>query len=393
MEKNETSTLANGLLWFGAAISIAEMLSGTFFAPLGFAKGMLAIIVGHIIGGALMFFAGLIGAKTNRTSMETVQMAFGKKGAVWFSGMNVLQLVGWTAVMIISGAQACQLIMPVSLIFWSIVIGGLIAVWLLVGLTNLGPLNLIAMIGLLASGVYLSFLLLNQPAQAAPAGNISFGAAVELAVAMPLSWLPLISDYTSKAKKKKQANAVSVIVYNLASCWMFFLGLAGVLMTGNTEIAAMMKSFGLGTIALLIIIFSTITTTFLDAYSAGVSSNAISKKIDVKKTGLLVCLVGTIMAILIPINTYENFLYLIGSIFVPMIAIQIIDYFIFHEDVSKQDFEKTNLALWFVGFILARIFINIETPVGSTLPVVLIVSALSVLIHLIRRKVYAKKMS
>ena len=62
MEEKHTSIFENGLIWFGAAVSIAEILTGTYFAPLGFQKGLAAIIVGHIIGCMMFFLAGLIGA-------------------------------------------------------------------------------------------------------------------------------------------------------------------------------------------------------------------------------------------------------------------------------------------------------------------------------------------
>ena len=50
MEEKRTSVFENSLIWFGAAVSIAEILTGTYFAPLGFTKGLLAILIGHIIG-------------------------------------------------------------------------------------------------------------------------------------------------------------------------------------------------------------------------------------------------------------------------------------------------------------------------------------------------------
>ena len=96
----KTSTFQNGLIWFGAGVSIAEILTGTYFAPLGMTKGILAIVVGHIIGCALFFFAGLIGGRTGLSAMETVKMSFGKRGGLLFAFLNVLQLVGWTAIMI-----------------------------------------------------------------------------------------------------------------------------------------------------------------------------------------------------------------------------------------------------------------------------------------------------
>ena len=106
MTEKRTSIFENGLIWFGAGVSLAEILTGTYFASLGFGKGLLAIIIGHIIGCTMLFLAGVIGGKTRRSAMETVKMSFGEKGGIFFSFLNVLQLVGWTAIMIYDGALA-----------------------------------------------------------------------------------------------------------------------------------------------------------------------------------------------------------------------------------------------------------------------------------------------
>ena len=94
MKEKGTSVSANSLIWFGAGVSIAEILTGTYLAPLGFGKGLAAIVLGHVIGCMLLFVAGLIGGHTRRSSMETVKMSFGQKGSLLFCGLNVLQLVG-----------------------------------------------------------------------------------------------------------------------------------------------------------------------------------------------------------------------------------------------------------------------------------------------------------
>ena len=98
--EKRTSVFENSLIWFGAAVSIAEILTGTYLAPLGFQKGLAAILLGHIIGCILLFLAGVIGGQTRKSSMETVKMSFGQKGSLLFSVLNVMQLVGWTAIMI-----------------------------------------------------------------------------------------------------------------------------------------------------------------------------------------------------------------------------------------------------------------------------------------------------
>ena len=64
MTEKRTSVFENGLIWFGAGVSIAEILTGTYFASLGMGKGHLAIIEGHINGCVMLFLAGLIGGKT-----------------------------------------------------------------------------------------------------------------------------------------------------------------------------------------------------------------------------------------------------------------------------------------------------------------------------------------
>mgnify|MGYP001440731038 CR=1 FL=1 len=325
MEKKGTSVFSNGLIWFGAGVSIAEILTGTYFAPLGFGKAMAAILLGHLIGGLMMFAAGMIGAREKRSAMETVKMSFGNKGSLLFAILNVLQLVGWTAIMIYDGALAANGIFSTGEWVWAIVIGVLIIVWILVGLTNLGKLNTIAMAALfiLTLVLFKVIFLGGNGAQAIVDDSLSFGAAVELAVAMPLSWLPLISDYTREAEKPLAATSVSVIVYSIVSIFMYMIGMGAAIYTGESDIAQIMLKAGFGIVGLLIIVFSTVTTTFLDAYSAGVSCVSISEKIPEKWAAIIVTIIGTIAAIVYPMDNITNFLYLIGSVFAPMIAIQI----------------------------------------------------------------------
>ena len=85
MEEKKTSIYENGLVWFGAGVSIAEILTGMALAPLGMKKGILAILLGHVIGCVLLFLAGVIGGRTGRSSMETVKLSFGKWGSVFFA--------------------------------------------------------------------------------------------------------------------------------------------------------------------------------------------------------------------------------------------------------------------------------------------------------------------
>ena len=359
MGNRRTSIFENGLIWFGAGVSLAEILTGTSFAPLGFTKGLLAIIIGHIIGCGMMFFAGFIGGKTRKSAMETVKMSFGSTGALLFAVLNILQLVGWTAIMIYDGSLAAAGIFNVANWVWPVVIGGLIIIWILVGIESLGKINTVANDGL------------------------TFGAAVELAVAMPLSWLPLISDYTREAKEPTKATLASVIVYGLVSCWMYVIGMGISIFTGESDIAQIMVKAGLGIAGLLIIVFSTVTTTFLDAWSAGISSESLSKNINGKWIAIAATVIGIIGAIVYPMDDITDFLYLIGSVFAPMIAVQIADFFILHQDFSRKSVCIQNMLVWVVGFIAYRWLMGVDTILGNTLPDMVITIVLSVIVSLL----------
>lgn len=383
---SETKLLSHGLLWFGAALSIAEIFTGTLFAPLGFEQGVIAILLGHIIGGLLFFLAGLIGANTRRSAMETVRIGFGHQGASGFALANVLQLIGWTTVMIITGAAATDAILPWGTITWSLIIGGLIILWLVLGYSNLTRLNLVAVGLLFCLTIWLSFIIFDPSSTVVGAlqltddQGLSFGAAVELAAAMPLSWLPLVSDYTRTAKRPVAATVVSTLTYSVVSIWMYVIGLGSAIYAGETDIAAVMLKTGLGLWPLLIIIFATVTTTYLDAFSAGVSFVSIFPNLSEKATAISLTVLGIILAILVPMTEYENFLFLIGSVFTPMIAILFTQYFLLKQDASGRKFYLPNLILWLVGFILYRNVMTYETPLGTTFPVMIVIALLTYIV-------------
>ena len=380
MQEKRTSVFENGLIWFGAAVSIAEILTGTYFASLGFGRGLAAIILGHVIGCAMLFAAGLIGGKARRSAMETVKMSFGQKGSLLFVVLNIVQLVGWTGIMIFDGALAANGVWALGNWLWCLVIGGLIVLWILIGIENLGKINTVAMGALFVLTIMLSFVIFGKGTMHAVSDEgMSFGAAVELSVAMPLSWLPLISDYTREAEKPMKATAASAIVYGLVSCWMYLIGMGAAIFTAESDIAQILLKAGLGVAGLLIVVFSTVTTTFLDAWSAGISSESVHEGIKGKWVAVAAAILGTIGAIFLPMYDITDFLYFIGSVFAPMIAIQIADFFILKQDVSGRGISVKNLIIWLLGFVVYRLLMSVDIIVGNTLPDMIITVALCLL--------------
>ena len=397
MEENKTSVLSNGLIWFGAGVSMSEILTGTYFAPLGIKTGLFAILIGHIIGGILLFLAGYLGAKTRNNAMETVAVSFGRKGNLPFSVLNILQLAGWLAILNYDGALAANGIFSVGAGVWCAVIGVLLLLWVLVGLKRLEKINMVAMTALFLMTLVLCFVIVTRGnfgtlfnGSSVNKDVLTFGAAIELSAAMPLSWIPVISDYTSNSTKPVKATVVSTIVYCLVSCWMYLIGMSAAIGMGTSDIAQISLRAGLGVVGLLIILFSTVTTNFLAAHSAGVSGEVIgesfSKHINGKYLSILVVLLGTIAAILYPMDNIEDFLYLINSVFAPMIAVMIADFFFNKKRSVTKEWDWTNLIVWLLGLSLYRVLMHVDIVIGYTLPDIVITAVLCVIVHRILPK-------
>lgn len=378
MEKR-TSLFDNGLIWFGAGVSIAEILTGTYFASLGLKRGIAAILIGHLIGAVPFLLAGMISGYVRKSAMETVKMSFGQTGGQFFALMNVIQLVGWTAIMIYDGSISAATAIAGGQKLWSLVIGALIIVWILIGITNLGKVNTVAMALLFILTVILCRIIFfsGNGAAAVPDDSLSFGAAVELAVSMPLSWLPVVGDYTRDAKQPVEASLVSTVVYSLVSIWMFIIGMGAAIFAGSSDIAEIMVRAGLGIAGLLIIVFSTVTTTFLDAMSAGISGESLIRGMDSRAMAVAAAVIGTAGAMLFNMDNITGFLYFIGSIFAPMTAVMIVNYFLLDRDSSDRRFDVTSIVVWVIGFLLYRLLMRIETPVGNTLPDMLITGVIA----------------
>ncbi|MDD4752556.1 MAG: putative hydroxymethylpyrimidine transporter CytX [Desulfitobacteriaceae bacterium] len=386
----KTTSFSQTLLWFGAAISIAEILTGALIAPLGLFKGTMAIVLGHIIGAVVFYMTGYIGAESRLSAIGSTRISFGKYGSYLFGILNILQLLGWTAVMIINGAIALDSVTKEvysyqNITLWCILIGALICIWIILGIKNLSKVNIFAVGALFILTIILGFTVFSGTA----ANNnilketLSFGAAVELSVVMPLSWLPLISDYTRHVKNEKAGTLSSTLGYFAGSTFMYIIGLGSALYAGTSDVFTILISAGLGLTAFLIVILSTVTTTYLDAYSAGVSFVNISKNASEKLAAIIVCIIGVALAIYVPTNQYENFLYLIGSVFAPLFAILITDYYILKVKTADENslLNLKNILIWAIGVIGYRMLMPYNSIIGVTLPVMLGIGILCIIIN------------
>ena len=393
-EKTTLSGFGLFALWFGAAVSMAEIFTGGLLAPLGFEQGLKAILLGHLIGGLILILGGYIGAQSKLPAIMSTRISFGHYGSYLFSLLNVLQLIGWTAVMIISGGRAANELGVAlfgfdSINTWAIAIGIFIGLWIWLGKVGFQKLNVVAVVLLFFFFLILCGVVFKEGniLLAAPTDEMSFGSALELSIIMPLSWLPLISDYTRFAKSRKSGLVGSFMGYFIGSSLMYAIGLAIALYAKDASVGSMMMTLNLGFAALGIVLLSTITTTFLDAYSAGVTFTNIFPQMSERKIAFAMAIIGLLVAIFTPIEQYETFLYAIGSVFGPLFAILLSDYFIFNKEQIEPSLSLHvgALIVWAIGVGLYYWFMTFDLPLGSTLPTMLATS----MIFIITKKVMA----
>ncbi len=380
--ENRTGLFTNMIIWFGVAISVSEIQAGIQIgsaAPLN--SIWVPLILGHIIGGVLLYFVGLIGARLRVNAMESIKSTFGNFGSKFFATLNVLQLIAWVAVLNAQGALALMgLNIPISFALTCIILAILIAIWVYVGLKRTSKITSIIMIILTALLVILSVKLLgingNQLIPVSNSATLTFWNIFEISIAMPISWLPVISDYTKDVENPKKATALSALAYTVASLWMYFIGIE-VVCIGTVDISQAILISGLGVQGVIILVLSTVTTNFLATNSAGESAKAIFNRLDPKIAGVIVSFLSAILAISGIMDHYISFLYLISSVFAPMASVLVVSFYFGNGNNEAKDW-YWNIFSWFVGFVVYQITAGLDSIfLGPTLIAVIVSGALA----------------
>ena len=388
MEKR-TGLFANGIIWFGVAISVSEIEAGIEIGAASAADSLwLPLVLGHILGGILLFFVGLIGARVRLNAMETTKSSFGKYGSKFFAALNTFQLLAWVAVLNAQGASALAgLNLPISFPFTCLILAVLIAAWVYVGIRRSANVTTFVMAALTVLLAVLSVKLFGlgngssavANAAGAVAGNtatLKFWNIFEISIAMPISWLPVISDYTKDAEKPLKATAISAIAYTVASLWMYIIGIEISGIGASNNIAQAILLAGLGIPGIIIVVLSTVTTNFLAANSAGESSKAIYSKINPKIAGVVVSFLSAALAISGIMDHYISFLYLIASVFAPMAAVLLVSFYFSKERTESLGVWLWNIFAWLAGVIAYQVAEHFDSVfLGPTLLAVIVSAA------------------
>ena len=388
MEKR-TGLFANGIIWFGVAISVSEIEAGIEIGAAAARDSLwLPLVLGHILGGILLFFVGLIGARVRLNAMETTKSSFGKYGSKFFAALNTFQLLAWVAVLNAQGASALAgLNLPISFPLTCVILAALIAAWVYVGIRRSANVTTVVMAALTILLAILSVKLFGLGNSSSAAANVAttagntatalkFWNIFEISIAMPISWLPVISDYTKDAEKPVKATAISAIAYTFASLWMYIIGIEISGIGAGNNIAQAILLAGLGLPGIIIVVLSTVTTNFLAANSAGESSKAIYSKINPKIAGVVVSFLSAALAISGIMEHYISFLYLIASVFAPMAAVLLVSFYFSKERTESLGVWLWNIFAWLAGFIAYQVAEHFDSVfLGPTLLAVIVSAA------------------
>ena len=388
------------ILWSSLGVGLLVFSAGSFLSETPFYHALLAIIIGSIAGSVLLSMAGKIGSDHAVPSLIGIRPAFGLYGSYLAAVLNIIQLIGWTTFEILILSKAAEQLTNMHVTFvWNIIFGVIIT---LLGI--FGPLFLVKQwlskfaiwIVYASSAIILVTLLFqNLPNVMSGEGkDMSFFVALDIVIAMPISWMPLVSDYNRFAKTSKGAFIGTLIGFSITNI-IFYVG---GLLFGVGDISSIIISIQaiLSGFILLVMIVDEIDNAFADIYSAAISSQSIFHNLNQRHLIIGFSIVSTILAIFVSIEGYEQFLFLIGALFIPLFGVLLTDYFVIKRGKYQNDMMYGNkiikigypaIIAWVIGAVLyyllsqlSPIYLAQLPTIGSTIPSLIISSLLYLLI-------------
>lgn len=330
-------------LWFSLGVGLLVMQVGSFLVPaLSLRDALLAIVAGSVLGAGLLAWVAAIGCREGLSSSALVGRTLGTQFAMLPVALNVVQLLGWTAfelVVMRDGTAAIVRQLTGLEAAWAPIVatlawGGLLVA--LAGGTMTGLVRrFVSRFGLPLVVLSLCWLswqfwsraqaqgfeaLWNRPGDA----SMSPLQALDLVIAMPVSWLPLVADYARYGRAAESALRGTWLGYALANIWCYALGVLVVSTSqpGAELVATLLLAQG-GLIALGLILIDEVDNAYGDVHSGAVSVNFLRPRWTIRRVGMGLAAFGTVCALVLPMHSLEPFMLMLSSIFVPLFGVVI----------------------------------------------------------------------
>lgn len=353
-------------LWGNLGITLTIPVAAAFvlrpsadLPPLTLAAAVTAVVLGTVLGTAVLALAAVPGAQTGAPAMVLLRGLLGRHGSWLPTGLNIAQCVGWAAVEILVIAQGAASLAPaVPRAVFVIGAGALATLLALRPLGFVRDLRRYAVWLVLAATAYL-FVGVLQKGVTAPAGGSwrAFWLAVDVVVALPISWGPLVADYSRHSRSARDAFGGAFAGFGLAAVAYFLLGVLAVaaMPTAQADPIGALLAVPAGALAVGILVLDEIDEAFANLYSTALSAQNLRPTLDRRVVAAAVGAVATGLALATDITRYEGFLFLIGSVFVPLLAALLVDYFLTRRgrwDVGPMAPARPWMAVpWLLGFV------------------------------------------
>jgi len=378
-------------LWFSLGVGLLVMQVGAYLMPaLGTKEAMLAIVGGSLIGAGMLGWVAKIGCDSGLASAGLMHAVYGRSFARLPIILNIVQLLGWgTFELVIMrdatvaiGRQSGSMLAGYWPVLATLLWGGAITLLISGSMVQLVRriVSRVALPLVVLSLLWLTWKFLDiANAQGLEAlwqrrgeGGMGVLPALDLVIAMPISWLPLVADYARHGKSGSAALRGTWAGYALANIWCYALGvLVALVLPSENLVTALLLAQG-GLIALSLILIDEVDNAYGDAYSGAVSSHSLLPRWSVRQWGLLIAVLSTGLALVLPMHSLEPFLLLLSSVFVPLFGV-ILGCLAGHRDVadrvaSARAAHAAPIAIWLAGIACYHLLAQFAPALGSALP-------------------------
>ena len=386
-------------LWLSLGVGLLVMQIGAYLVPaLGTQTALIVIVFGSILGAGLLAWTAKLGCDTGLSSAGLMHATYGSSFARLPVVLNIIQLIGWTTFELVVMRDGTVAIARQSGGFASA--GWLIAATILWGGVLLALLSgsmvklvrkFIGRFGLplvLLSLVWLTWQFLsraqsqgweslwNRPGD----GGMSTFSALDLVIAMPVSWLPLVADFSRHGKSGSGALRGTWLGYALANSWCYALGMLVVLTTPSTDLVAALLLAQGGLIALGLILIDEVDNAYGDLYAGSVSGHSLKPGWSVKCWGVGLAVICTALALFLPMHSLEPFLLMLSSVFVPLYGV------ILARLAGRSDTTSATLSgrvnwsavvIWIAGIASYHLFAQLAPQWGAAIPTLVLTFVLA----------------
>jgi nucleobase:cation symporter-1, NCS1 family len=374
-------------LWFSLGVGLLVIQIGAYLVPaMGTQDALLAILLGSLLGSGLVAWVAKLGCDTGLSSAGLMHQVYGSAFAKLPIVLNVIQLVGWTSFELVImregtlamgekhlGWSGNYLVM--ATLFWGSILTLLMASSML-GLVR----NFVSRFGLPLVVMSLAWLtwqflgvLQTQDVSAfwnRPGNNsMGFLSAIDLVIAMPVSWLPLVADYARHGKNSRTAMSATWLGYALANIWCYSLGVLVVSVSSPdiNLVSTLLLAQG-GLLALGLILIDELDNAYGDVYSASLNSHSLFSRWSIKQWGLLIAVGCTLLAIVLPMHSLEPFLLMLSSVFIPLYGVILGRAGRAPASSASRSIYLLPALIWLIGIAVFHLSAQFTPQWGSALP-------------------------